>query len=243
MQPDYVEQEGRAPRSRSERRGVIIVGPGKHFGTELIARFAQEGFHVGVIARTKANLPDEPSSHLSIELCDIGNPDAFHAAVQRLSADLGPVFCLIYNAKVSVRGAGLSTPASALAESMAINVTGALVGIQAVIPAMLHNEGACIILTGGNFKDQPDPERFALSVGKAGLHGVSRALVRPLQRQGIALKTVIIKGAIRRSDPTPTSSSALADFFWAVFKTPKSGGYVFPQERHAENADQRMLPF
>jgi NADP-dependent 3-hydroxy acid dehydrogenase YdfG len=225
-------------------RGVLLIGPGRYFGMEILHRFALEGFSIGVISRTaeriehlRSHLQLPSSLNLSAEVADVTQEAELKLAVNRVAESIGSVDCLIYNPKVSISGSGLTTSPDELRYSLDVNVVGALVAVQAALPYLQLASRPCVILTGGGFKDRPDFERFALSVGKSGIHAVSRALVGPLTSRGIRIKTIVIDGYVRAGGQIEPSD--VADYFWRVFTSQKR--QVFRYSSSSNSGDQ--LPF
>lgn len=212
-------------------RGVIIVGPGQHFGIELVRRFRAEGYRIGIVARREVGLAEirtiAGDEDVLTESADVSDATAFSDALVRLAERLGTVDGLIYNPKVSFKASVLGTRAADLDHAMTVNVTGAMVAVQTLLP-WLEPAGGSVVLTGGGYKDEPAPDKFALSIGKAGLHALYRALNQPLQRRGVRMKTIIIDGAIRRGAEGPSSSALLADFYWSIFEGGASRVHRFP---------------
>ncbi|MBN2971768.1 SDR family NAD(P)-dependent oxidoreductase [Roseomonas aeriglobus] len=215
--------------------GLIIVGPGKHFGAELVRRFVAAGFRVGVVARRESSLAElrtDVGHDLLTLAADVTDTGAFEQALAELAGRLGRVDGLIYNPKASFKAAALSTDATDLGHAMAVNVTGAMVAIQTLLPWLEPRRGS-VVLTGGGYKDEPDPDKLALSLGKANLHALYKALNQPLQRRGVTLKTVIIDGAVRRDEAGRGASSVLADFYWSIFEGGSGRIHRFPRDlRH-----------
>lgn len=226
---------------------MILVGPGKHFGAEIINRFSNEGFAVGVISPHQSTLDlvrravADESKSIEYIVGDVARSDEFFHLTKDLSKRLGRIECVIYNPKASFSGSGLRLSTTNLNNAMAVNLTGALTTIQAFSPMLSRSARANIIVTGGAYKDRPDTEKFALSVGKAALHGLVRALTDPLARQGIALKTVVIDGAIRRDAKGSRSSEMLAEFYWNVFNALGRSVFRYPPPVD-EDISQLELP-
>lgn len=239
----------RALELHSDRRAqvMVLVGPGRHFGRALIERFLAEGFSVGVLSGRQQTL-----DHLRVQLpagapvhfaqTDVTEPKRFQNTLREIVEGLGQLECLIYNAKVSVKAGGLATDLTELATSLSVNVTGALAAIQCATSLMKRSHKPSIILTGGGYKDRPHPEKFALHVGKSGLHAVAKGLVDPLRLRGVQLQTVIIQGAIRQSGTSVAtasgSSKELADFFWKIFREQDRHVYRFPPHSEVERPPQ-----
>jgi NAD(P)-dependent dehydrogenase (short-subunit alcohol dehydrogenase family) len=227
-----------------QRPAVVLIGPGRYFGAEVLQRFAVEGFGLGAISGSASGATNLDavlqSGGLAVhtEVADVTNAHKLANSVERLAKHLGGIECLIYNPKVSVAGTGLSTTPDELRYSLDVNVVGALTAVQAALPYLEKSRRPCVILTGGGFKDRPDVDRFALSVGKSGIHAVSRALIGPLQTRGIRIKTIVIDGFVRTGGPIEPGD--LADYYWRVYTSERR--HVF-RYSPADGVDQLAFDF
>ena len=215
-------------------KSIVLVGPGRHFGVELVRKFASEGYSIGIVGTRPERLKS-----LELELLDLGTAvhyivadvtqeDRFRVRLEALANELGEIEGLIYNPKFSVAGSALEVSSTDFNRALAVNVTGALIAIQTIIPYLSYSQRRCVILTGGGYKDQPHDQKFALSLGKALLHSLYEVLRPTLQQRGIQLKTVVIDGAVRRDGPPESSASAVADFYWDAFLARNRTAYRFP---------------
>jgi NAD(P)-dependent dehydrogenase (short-subunit alcohol dehydrogenase family) len=225
------------------KRTLLVVGPGAHFGAEIALHFASQGFAVGVISRTQPSLDRVRRVLLRYNVrcvavrADVTDAAGVRVAIAEISTALSPIDCLIYNVKAAVPGSGLDLEPAALTHALAVNVSGALATIQAALPWM--QSPGTIILTGGGYKDRPDPNKLALSVSKAALHSVFLSLALPLSRQGVQLKSVIVDGAVRRTGPL--YSTDVANSFWRAYVTPRRRAFWVPERRHARDDRQLQL--
>ncbi len=237
------ESETLSLRQDVRPRGIIIVGPGRHFGLELVQRFLDEGYRVGVVARQESSLVemrDAAGGPLVTAKADVADIVGFGAALIDVATRLGSVDGLIYNPKASLKASALTTVASDLERALSVNVTGAMIAVQTLLP-WLEPAAGTVVLTGGGYKDEQAPNKFALSVGKAGLHALYRALSQPLQRRGVRVKTVVIDGAVRRHAEGHSSSARLAQFYWSVFEGGSTRVHRFPRE--TRQSDQFDMTF
>lgn len=197
---------------------LIIFGPGEHFGFSVAQRFAKEGFYIVFIARDEGKLEalqealHKEGISVSMACADVRSQSEVIQAVAALKG-LPPVTAVIYNVKAGARGNGLSVTPEELTDALAANVGGALAAIQASLPIL--KPGSSIILTGGGYKDKPDPEKLALSVSKGALHTLFLSMIRPLKSRGITLKTLIIDGMVREEGPIRPENVAQA--FWDLY--------------------------
>ena len=218
-----------APTPAPATRGLVLVGPGAAFGTELLTRFGWEGFRLGVVARsadTLGRLTGElASAGLTMRgvVADVTDPAGLTAALEKLAADLGGLTVLMYNAKLSIRGSAFSVPADVLNETLAVNVTGALTAVQAATPLLVDRVGATILVTVAGGRTEPPAARFALAVGKAGLGALAAAVSPSLADQGVRMRTVVLDGKVGPGGPL--RPEAVADHFWQAYASPR--GAVF----------------
>ena len=184
-------------------RSLILVGPGQHFGSHLARRFYREGFAIGLVGRTASSLnslaqtlqQEGISSNQAI--ADVTHPQELEAALATLRQTLPPVHCLIYNVKSSVSTSEIMQNPDLLTRSFATNVLGAFYTIQAATKILSSPSRLSILVTGGGYKDNPNPEKLALSVSKAALHTLVLGLAPSLRAKNITLQTIVIDGFVR----------------------------------------------
>ncbi len=222
-------------------RGIVLIGPGAAFGTQLLRRFAAEGFALGVVARsddTVARVGDElGAAGIKVlgEVADVTDAAATARALDRLAVGLGGLTCVVYNAKLSIRGAALGTSPDTLAATLAVNVTGAFAAVTAATALLEGRPDATILVTGGGPRGPGlgDGGRFALSVGKAALAAMTDSLAPPLRRRGIRLRTVELAAAV--GPDGPLRPDAVAEFFWQAFAAPQGARFrLTPPRRRAQ---------
>ena len=237
--PTVHRNQGREDWVQCGRRSLILVGPGKHFGYHLACRFGVEGFHIGVVGRTESKLAllcarlRERSIMSDYGVADVSRASQIQRALCLLSKKLPEVACVIYNVKESVPTRELERDPERLTHALAVNVTGAYNTILGSVQHLERRDAEMnIIVTGGGYKDRPNPERLALSVAKAAIHALTLGLGASLQKQyGAILKTVVIDGVVRESGPL--RSCDVADYFWSVYRAKgrKARCFRFPLER------------
>ena len=127
---------------------VVGVGPGN--GAALARRFAAGGYAVALMARG-ATL----SSALASELdgarayeCNVADAASVKNAFGRVSADLGEVEVLVYNAGSGSWGSIEEITPEAFEAAWRVNAFGSLLVAQQVIPAMKRAGAGSIIFIG-----------------------------------------------------------------------------------------------
>jgi NADP-dependent 3-hydroxy acid dehydrogenase YdfG len=241
----------------SDSKGLILIGPGKHFGLHIAEKFGREGFDIGLIARSEDRLSEmvstlQKSGISAYYACaDVRNFQQLNEAFKDLEKKIKKPQCLIYNVKHSIRGSGLKLNSVELTETFDANVSGAISTIQISLPMLkktidLKQNSSIkptIILTGGGYKDRPDENKLSLSIGKAGIHTVFTTLKRLLWAQEVTLKTLMIDGVVRENGSSLRSED-IAEQFWRIFTSPSNKLYFqYPEKAHKEhNPDQLELP-
>ncbi|MBV8523539.1 MAG: SDR family oxidoreductase [Acetobacteraceae bacterium] len=197
----------------------VIIGAGPGMGLATAERFAREGFRVVLAARSAARL-GEMAEGLRAKgaECDIAVSDASDAgSIQKLIADVfrkyGSLDVLHYNA-ASLRQATIEDqPAGTFSQDLSINIGGALVAIQAVLPHMSSSKSGTILLTGGGLGLNPSPDYLSVSIGKAGLRAMTLALFEALKKRGIHIAIVNVFAYVQ---PGSQEATDIAERFWQL---------------------------
>jgi short-subunit dehydrogenase len=183
-------------------------------------RFGREGFPIAMIARRAESLAKSASALAEAGVssraytADAADAAALSSALGRVAADIGPVGVLVYNAAVMHTNPLLELGSEELLGTLRVNVVGALVAAQAVIPAMRVAGEGTILLTGGGFAMEPIPSRAALGVGKAAIRNLGFSLFTECRPAGIHVGTVTIWGVI---DSAPQfAPDRVAETYWAL---------------------------
>src|SRR5437870_13599766 len=89
---------------------AIVAGAGPGLGRALAQRFSQGGMRVALLARHAARLNALAASNARDPrplACDLTDPDAVSAAVDRVDGELGAPECVVFNAGTYRPGAVL----------------------------------------------------------------------------------------------------------------------------------------
>jgi NAD(P)-dependent dehydrogenase (short-subunit alcohol dehydrogenase family) len=207
-------------------RSVLLAGPGEGFSREIANRFAAEGYDVGLMGRNTRKLSALASDLAAagvrsfVAEADFTRESTIDDAVDACRAALPKWDCLIYNVKDSPRGDALSFDRDQMVASFGANVVGALSLARSAVQIWPHYPGATVLLSGGNYKDEPDPDKLALGVSKGALHSAALAMAPPLAKAGVVVKELIIAGAVEAGGPA--MAAALAETYWALHSEPSS---------------------
>jgi short-subunit dehydrogenase len=201
-----------------------IVGAGEGLGLALAQRFGQAGARIALIGRKQAQV-DELAARLGTPAvratgyeADVSNAGVLEATFERLHKELGPTSILIYNASVFTQALPSQLKASQFVDDLKVNVVGALVAAQCVIPGMKTAKRGTILITGGGSALEPFPMGTALGAGKAALRNLAGALAGELEPLGIHVATVTIAGAMAVG--TKFDPATIAGEFWRLHEQP-----------------------
>lgn len=109
-------------------------------------------------------------------------------------------------------------PRDSLNGDLTVNIDGALVVAQAVIPKVSERGAGSILLTGGGFALEPNPDYLSLSIGKAGIRALAHGLFESLKVKGVHVATVTVATFV---DSGSNAAQAVADQFWKLHNQQK----------------------
>lgn len=205
-----------------ESKLVTIVGTGDKMGLALARLFGKQGFTIVMISRNAEKL-DRFQKQLAEEgieayyyIADVTNEAGFRAVFGYIQGSLGNTDVLIYNAAAIHRNNLLETTPALLLEDFRVNVIGAVIAAQEVLPTMLARKEGKIFFTGGGLSLHPNWQYGALGIGKAGIRNAAYALHQQLKAKNIHVATVTICGSINPQDEkyNPTT---VAEQFWTLY--------------------------
>ncbi len=198
-----------------------IIGMGPGIGLSVAKRFAKEGFDIFMIARSsqhlqqyshflKAEYPIKSSSFVA----DAGEFKQLESALTQIKNSNNPIDVLVYNAAVLKKTDLLSLTPQEFMAHYQVNVGGALVAVQQVIPDMEKRGRGTILFTGGGFANQPSPNYVSLSIGKAALQNLALNLAKEYEPKGIHVAIVNIYGKVQSG--TAYDPQLIAQQYWQL---------------------------
>jgi short-subunit dehydrogenase len=181
---------------------AVITGASSGIGAELARRLADRGVRLGLTAR-RADRLEQLAAEIqarggtaAVAPADAADPASTRAAIVHLARQLGPVELLIANA-----GVGLSAPASqfsaeAFEQMVRVNLLGAAVAIEVVLPGMLERRRGHIVGVSSLAGWRGLPQTAGYSATKAGLSTLLEGLRVELRLKGVDV-TVVHPGYVR----------------------------------------------
>jgi NADP-dependent 3-hydroxy acid dehydrogenase YdfG len=202
----------------------LSIGSGPGMGFATAERFAKDGFQVILSARNTAKtqeLADQLNAkgyRVQVRTVDASDPSSVASLIGEVERQVGSIDVLHYNA-ASMRQATLAEqPRDTFVSDLSINIGGALAAAQAVLASMTERNSGTILLTGGGYSLQPNPDFLSLSIGKAGIRALTHGVFESLKEKGIHVATVTVAAAVA---PGSKEAEAVAEHFWQLYSQPK----------------------
>lgn len=157
-------------------KAVLITGAGRGIGKRLALGFAHQGAHVGLLARSDAELElakleIEHSGGKALRIrADVRKFEQICAAAERMRAVAGRIDVLVCAAAIQGPiGPLVDVKPRLWAEAIETNLVGVMHSCRAVLPRMIENRsGKIIVLTGGG-SVRPRPFFSAFAASKTGV--------------------------------------------------------------------------
>jgi 3-oxoacyl-[acyl-carrier protein] reductase len=170
---------------------ALITGGGKGIGRAIALALATERVHVGIIARTQADL-DAVATELAtlgvkvaVAAADVSKIDEVNAAVEKISGELGPIDILINNAGTGKFGKFLDLEPQEWIRQIEINLFGVYYVTRAVLPQMIERKTGDIVNISSTAGLKGAPTTSAYSASKFGVMGLSDSLMQEVRKHNI----------------------------------------------------------
>jgi NAD(P)-dependent dehydrogenase (short-subunit alcohol dehydrogenase family) len=170
-------------------RTALVTGGGRGLGAAIARALADHGAHVGVLARSAAEVRLVAAEIGGSSLvADVADRDRLRSALQSFG-----------EADVVVANAGVVWPLARFAEtdvdeweqSLVINVVGAARVVHALLPGMLRRRwGRIVTISSGAAKPPGMPSANAYSTSKAALDMFTLSLAREVEGSGVTVNAV-----------------------------------------------------
>jgi len=174
-------------------RTALITGASRGIGLAIAARFSDLGAHV--LTPTHAEL-------------DLGDG----AAVRRYAAGLTePIDILVNNAGVNLLGSADEVSDAEFDETLRVDLTAPLLLVRALAPHMAARGYGRVLNVSSIWSLVGKPRRFAYSVAKSGLNGLTRALAVEVAGSGVLVNAIapgFVNTELTRQNNSPAELAA-----------------------------------
>lgn len=173
---------------------AIVTGGSKGYGKGIAGALKQSGANVWITGRNEAAL-QQAAEKLDAHAvkADVTSSEDWNKLFDEvLSATDGKLDILINNAGAGIAIAQVAEQTDAqISESIAINLTGAILGCRRVVPVMRRQGSGTIINISSVCARQAWPGWSVYSAAKAGMVQFSRCLYTEVRESGIRVTSVL----------------------------------------------------
>lgn len=183
---------------------ALVTGAGRGIGRAIALALAQEGYAVGLCARTVSELEsvrgaiEALGGHAIVLPCDVIHEKEVHTAVDSMLHSFGTLDVLVNNAGHACFKPVWELTLDEWKYSMDVNVTSAFMFCQAVIPHMMQRRFGRIINISSITRLKALPEQGAYCAAKHALNGWTKSLAYELRPYNIAVHALCPGGVDTR---------------------------------------------
>ena len=176
----------------------LITGVGPGTGTELVKRFASDGYRVVMIARNQERLKQlEQSVDNTIGYtCDVSNTEQLLSTLSQIKSDHGCPDVIIHNAVGGAFGDFLEIEPKVIEKNFQINTMALLHLGQAFGEDMIERGSGAIVVTGNTSAYRGKAKFAAFAPTKAAQRILAESMARRLGPDGIHVAYVAIDAVI-----------------------------------------------
>lgn len=175
-----------------KNKTAIITGAGKGIGRALAIALAKEGVHLGLVARTAADLEslgqfvnEQYGVKAIAAVADISVQSEAEAAFAVLSQELGAVDILINNAGIAQFGNLLEMEPEQWKRIVDVNLMGTYHMLRAVLPGMIENSKGDIINISSTAGERGFATGSAYNASKFAVMGLTEAVLQEVRKHNI----------------------------------------------------------
>jgi len=176
---------------------AIVTGAGKGIGRAIAIALAKAGVHVGLVARTRADL-DALAAELAalgvrtaVATADVGDRAQAEAAVAALAASLGSATILVNNAGVAAFGSVLDMDPDEWERMFRVNMFGTYYVTRAALPAMIAARNGEIVNIASTAGRAGSATRSAYSASKAAMLSFTESLLAEVRKHDVRVTAVL----------------------------------------------------
>ena len=176
---------------------TVVTGSGSGIGSAIAEAFAKCGALVYVAERDQASGQhtvariEQSGGQARLAVVDVGEESACKALIQRvLTENNGRCDALVNNAGVGHVGTILNTEPADLEKLWRVNVLGDYHLCRAVLPSMIERKSGSIINIGSIASTMGMESRFAYTVTKHAVLGLTRAMAMDLGPTGVRVNCI-----------------------------------------------------
>ena len=201
---------------------IVIIGAGPGIAHAVAEKFGSNGYSVALISRRKEKLEKlkdeliEKGIDAHAFVGDAGDAESMKDAFNQIWETWEHIDIVHYNvAKLKMVNIANET-ADGLTRDFKLNVAGVMTVVNLVASDMEKRGEGTILLTGGGFGLEPNPDFGSLAIGKAGIRSLAGSLHEALKPKNIFVGTVTVCGILSPADEKYNPKNIAAQF-WKLY--------------------------
>jgi NAD(P)-dependent dehydrogenase (short-subunit alcohol dehydrogenase family) len=209
-----------------QEKVVLITGGSSGIGLATARAFLAEGAAVAICARGEARLQAAadalralPNARVYAEPCDVLQPEAVGAFVERAAHALGGIDVLVNNAGGGRFSTFADTPDADWRAELELKFFSIIHPTRAVLPYLEARGGGAIAVVNAVLARQPETHMVVTSAARAGVLSLARSLANEFAPFGVRVNTVTLgtieseqwRRRYREANTTLTEAEWLAD--------------------------------
>jgi 3-oxoacyl-[acyl-carrier protein] reductase len=176
---------------------AIITGAGRGIGRAVAVALANEGVHLGLVARSRGELDALAAAlaphgvRTSVATADLAERREAEAAVAAIAAELGDVDILVNNAGMAERGTVLDTDPDAWERTFRVNLFGTYYVTRAVLPGMVARRRGDVINVASTAGLNGAATMSAYAGSKAAMLRLTESLVAEVRKHDVRVTALL----------------------------------------------------
>jgi len=175
---------------------AFVTGGGRGIGRACAIRLAKDGLAVAAASRTESEVRATASeitrsggTAIAVRL-DVRDPESVQAAVESAETALGPVDILVCAAGIAPSAKLLETDLETWRDVLAVNLTGPMLCMRAVLHGMVERNFGRIVVLGSTASLAGAAYVGAYAASKHGVLGLVRSVAQEVAKKDITVNRV-----------------------------------------------------
>lgn len=170
------------PPENGKPEVVVVTGGSAGVGRAVVRRFAQEGAHIGIIARGIEGLEgakkdvEKLGGQAIICQGDVADPETTERAAQMVESEFGPIDVWVNNATTSVFSPIKEMTADEFKRVTEVTYLGVVYGTQAALKRMFPRDRGTVVQVGSALAYRAIPLQSAYCAAKHAIQGFTESL-------------------------------------------------------------------
>ena len=208
---------------------IYVTGGSAGIGRSITDRLLEEGATVATCARGSDRLrrayADVDPRRVQLDTCDVTDPAALCAAVERTVDRFGRLDGVVANAGAGARGDVLEAGLEAFDQQFVVKTHPVLTLVRAAVPHLRDSPHPSVVVMNGVTAHAPEPEMAAVSAARAAVASLVALLARRLAGEGVRVNAVNVGAVVTDRQRKRHAIDAVEEAFedWCLEEAARRG--------------------